>query len=45
MEAKRCWGGGSWVDTPTLSGSGSLREQIAVKQGGESGREASDRGK
>jgi hypothetical protein len=33
------------LETPALSGSGSLREQMAVKAGGLRGREASARGK
>ena len=44
MGAKRCCGGGSWVETPWLSGSGRLRETIAVKAGGERGRRVASAG-
>jgi hypothetical protein len=45
MCANRFWGASSWVETPALSGSGDLKEQMAVKAGGLSGRAASAAGK
>ena len=45
MSAKRAWGESSWVAMPELCGSGSLNEQIPVKEGLARGREPSARGK
>ena len=45
ISANRSCGGGSWVETPALWGAGDLREMTATKEGGESGREESERGK